>query len=131
LAQIFSASNLLSKATMPEHDGFGGYDFILVLNHERDETGILNSYVKGVLTAARWGFDVKLPNGTRVGQVMLHVVDPNLPKGTVEVIVDDDSCEYSDSIFLKGNKGNERIVATYRGSEIGTIINKYPEFWAR
>lgn len=74
LVQIFSSSNLLSKATLPAHDGFDGYDFLLVLNDARDERGILNSYIKGVLKPARWGFDVELPSGKRVGQVMLHVV---------------------------------------------------------
>ena len=130
VVKMFTGMNLLSKASVPVHERFGGYDFLLVLNEERDENGILNAYIKGVLVPARWGFDVKLPNGKQVGQVMLHVVDPNLTKGIVEVTIEDDSCVYGDSVFFI-KKGKEQILTTYRGTEIGVIINKYPEFWER
>lgn len=122
IASLFSGDMTLAKVTIPPDPPYDGYNTYLVRNHMRDPEGVLTDFIKVELVPARWGFDVKLPSGERIGQVMVNVTEPNVPKGAVEISADESDCANVDLLLRIERSPNQ--VAVFSGkNQIGAIHN--------
>jgi hypothetical protein len=94
------------------------YPTYLIRNNARNSEGILVETIRGELIPERWGYDVKLPNGKRVGLIGFEG-----RTAVLDDITEDRGCQpYKLTLVAVGDS---TVVVLNHGNHIGTI-SRFP-----
>ncbi len=122
IVNLLTGDMSLAEVTIAPEPPYDGYKTYLIRNNARDKQGILNNWIKAELVPERWGFDVVLPNGDRIGQVNVFVREPTCPRNDFCIDGANDACA-SHALALRLGEPPATVSVIDHGKEVGTIVS--------